>query len=99
MGIPCHKRTIWSVSMVEVTPSRNDEELMHAYSQGDEKAFDTLYQRYSAKVYGYLRSSLKDQTMADDVFQATFIKLHKTRDRFDGRCTFAAWLFTICRSA
>lgn len=76
-----------------------DEELMKAYQQGDEQAFATLYRRHSAKVYGYIRKSVRDQTFADDVFQATFMKLHSARAHYDPSFPFLPWLFTICKSA
>jgi len=75
-----------------------DEELMMAYQGGDEAAFQALYRRHSAKVYGFVRSKLKDPVMADDVFQGTFLKLHSVRSKYDPTFPFAPWLFTICRS-
>ncbi len=77
----------------------SDETLMRAYQQGDEKAFATLYRRHSPKVYGYLRARLRERALVDDVFQATFLKLHKSRGRFDPSYPFVPWLFTVCRSA
>ncbi len=75
-----------------------DEELMKAYQLGDEKAFTILYERYSGRVYGYLRGKLRDRPSVDDVFQATFMKLHQTRASYDAGFPFAPWLFTVCRS-
>ena len=43
---------------------RSDEELMRAYQAGDVQAFDELFTRHSARVYGYLRSRLADPTAA-----------------------------------
>lgn len=78
---------------------QSDEELMHAYQQGNDSAFEILYRRHSAKVYGYLKGRLKDQAFADDVFQATFMKLHQKRSHYDSSFPFTPWLFTVCRSA
>lgn len=71
---------------------------MAAYRNGDEQAFQALYERYAGRVYGFLRRKLKSRSVADDVFQATFLKLHKARARYDAALPFAPWLFTVCRS-
>lgn len=76
----------------------SDEALMKAYQGGDSAAFKAIYERHSARVYGYLRSKLRDRAQVDDVFQATFLKLHHCRNRYDHAFPFAPWLYTVCRS-
>jgi len=75
-----------------------DEELMQEYQQCNEKAFEVLFQRHSGKVYGFLKKKLKDEAFVDDVFQATFMKLHHARSHYDPSFPFPPWLFTVCRS-
>jgi RNA polymerase sigma-70 factor (ECF subfamily) len=75
-----------------------DEELMVLYEQGHEEAFTQLYQRYADRVYGYLRKRLSDPQATNDVFQASFLKLHRSKDQFNSTFTFAPWLFTVVRS-
>ena len=74
-----------------------DEEIMQAYQLGDQKAFEELYRRHSAKVYGFVRSKISSEN-ADDVFQAIFMKLHTSRSHYDPKFPFTPWLFTVCRS-
>jgi RNA polymerase sigma factor (sigma-70 family) len=76
----------------------SDEELMLAYQLGDSLAFNTLYSRHSGRVYGYLKAKTQNEAMARDVFQATFLKLHNARSRYNSEFPFVPWLFTICRS-
>lgn len=75
----------------------SDEELMSLYQLGQERAFTILYQRYSNRVYGYLRQRLATDSV-DDAFQAVFIKLHRSREQFNSSFTFAPWLFAIART-
>lgn len=75
-----------------------DEELMVLYQEGQEDAFNRLYRRYADRVYGYLRKRLRDPQAANDVFQASFLKLHRSREQFNSTFTFAPWLFTVVRS-
>lgn len=78
--------------------SSSDEELMRAYQDGLEKAFQILYHRHSSKVYGFLINRIRDKTLVDDIFQAIFMKLHESRRHYDPKFSFIPWLFTISRS-
>ena len=84
--------------MAQEMKSLTDEELMTRYQQGDEFAFEELYQRHSSKVYGYLAQRLKERSTVDDVFQAAFLKLHRSRGQYNPSFPFLPWLFTICRT-
>jgi len=77
---------------------RSDEELMIAYQLGEADAFEELYSRYAPKVLGFLQKKLPSDALARDVFQSTFLKLHRCRARYDASFPFVPWLFTICRS-
>jgi len=77
---------------------KSDEDLMRDYQGGDSKAFEILFRRHSPRVYGFLRSRIGDRTLADDLFQATFLKLHQARSRYDAAFPFLPWLFALCRN-
>jgi RNA polymerase sigma-70 factor (ECF subfamily) len=76
----------------------SDEELMVLYQQGEEKAFQTLYERYSGKLYGYIKKKVFNLEEAQDILQQSFLRLHKSRHSYDPKYPFSAWLFTICRN-
>jgi RNA polymerase sigma factor (sigma-70 family) len=78
--------------------NKSDEELMLAYQLGDENSFQELYARHSGRIFGFIKSKVKDDVKARDIFQSTFLKLHKTRTRYNTSLPFVPWLFTICRS-
>lgn len=77
----------------------SDEELMVLYQKGQEIAFSRLYSRYADRVYGYLRKRLQDPQAANDIFQAAFLKLHRSRDQFNSSFMFAPWLFAVVRTS
>ena len=77
---------------------KSDEELMVAYQLGEAEAFEELYSRHSSKVLGYLRKKVRSEALARDIFQATFLKLHKSRSRYNASFPFVPWLFTISRN-
>jgi RNA polymerase sigma-70 factor (ECF subfamily) len=64
--------------------------------RGSVGAFEALFARYYDGVYHYARSLLGDDGVAADVAQETFLRAHRSRDRFDpARGTVRAWLFAI----
>ena len=77
----------------------SDEQLMTAYADGDMQAFELLYARHRGRILGYLYNKLRDRDGAEEVFQATFAKLHAARDRYREDIPFLPWIFTIARNA
>ena len=51
-----------------------DEELALLYVNGNNKAFDELLSRVQDKIFTYIMYMVKDEEMANDLFQETFIK-------------------------
>ena len=76
----------------------SDERLMAKYRLGDEDAFAILYERHSGKVYAYLRAKTASDSLARDIFQAVFLKLHASRGRYRTDLPFLPWLFAIARN-
>lgn len=76
-----------------------DEELMQAYVAGDVAAFQSLYQRHKARVFGFLVARLKNRAEAEEVFQEAFAKLHANRFKYRQEIPFLAWFFTIVKNS
>ena len=51
-----------------------DDMLVFRYQEGDDKAFDELLARYQGKLYNYILFNVRNQELAEDVFQETFVK-------------------------
>lgn len=69
---------------------------MVLYQNGAEKAFQILYQRFSKKIYGYIRKKVQINT--DDIFQEVFIKIHKSKHLYNKTLPVAPWFFTIAKN-
>jgi len=52
-----------------------DRDLINAYINGNEKAFEILLMRHKNKIYRFIGMKLKDSDLTEDVFQDTFIKI------------------------
>jgi RNA polymerase sigma-70 factor (ECF subfamily) len=72
-----------------------DEELFARACGGEEAAFAVLVRRYERELFGYLRRYLGDATLADDVFQNTFLQLYLKRDQYEPGRPVRPWLYTI----
>lgn len=75
---------------------QTDEALLVRYrDKGDKAAFDELVHRYERELYSYLRRYLDDATMAEDVFQQTFLQVHLKADQFEADRKLRPWLYTV----
>ena len=66
----------------------SDERLMTAYKLGEEDAFNALYSRYSAMVYGYARKRLNPSEV-EDFYQSVWRHLHEKRELY---AEFPIWV-------
>lgn len=56
----------------------DDSVLVRDYIDGNEKAFEVLVMRHKDKIHRYILLKVKDQLLAEDIFQETFIKVIRT---------------------
>ena len=76
---------------------RSDESLYRALVDGDLRAFDVLYERYEAPLFGFLRRQLNDATEAEDVLHEAFMAVLREREAGKSARSFKAWLFQVAR--
>ena len=77
-----------------------DEELVVAYGEGNNSAFDILINRHKSNVYSYIYFIVRDREMAEDIFQETFIKAIVTikQGRYTENGKFRAWINRIAHN-
>lgn len=75
----------------------SDDELIVAYKNGDEKAFNVFYKRHISAVYKSVFMLVKNSNMADDITQNTFIKLLTVikEDRLDSENNLRGYLIRV----
>ena len=78
----------------------SDRVLLNNYLLGDRSAISELIERHSKRVRSYICMMVKDDAVADDIFQETFIKAVKVID--EGRYTdsgkFLSWVLRIAHN-
>ncbi len=77
-----------------------DEQLVAAYANGENTAFDVLLSRHKTKLFNYILQIVRDRDLADDIFQETFVKAIVTirQGRYKDFGKFSAWLSRIARN-
>ena len=77
-----------------------DEQLAFSYIDGNNKAFDLLLSRNQSRLFSYILFVVRDQEMANDIFQETFVKvitkLHEGKYKDSGK--FSAWIMRIAHN-
>jgi RNA polymerase sigma-70 factor (ECF subfamily) len=73
-----------------------DEDLMRRYrDHGAEVLFNGLVHRYERELFRYLARYLGDPSLAEDVFQNTFLQIHLKRGLYEDGRPFRPWLYAI----
>jgi RNA polymerase sigma-70 factor (ECF subfamily) len=77
-----------------------DEDLVVAYAEGNNCAFDVLLNRHKSSVYSYIFFIVRNKELAEDIFQDTFVKAIVTikQGRYTETGKFRAWLNRIAHN-
>jgi RNA polymerase sigma-70 factor (ECF subfamily) len=78
----------------------SDEQLALLYADGNNKAFDILLSRVQNKLFSYIFCMVKNEEIANDLFQETFIKaIMKLRDgKYKDNGKFLFWMTRIAHN-
>jgi RNA polymerase sigma-70 factor (ECF subfamily) len=77
-----------------------DDVLVKLYAEGNNGAFNVLLDRYQDKAFSYILFVVRNQEVADDIFQDTFMKAIVTiqQGRYVESGKFQAWLTRIAHN-
>lgn len=76
-----------------------DRELVVRIIAGDARAFEAIYHRHRAQVYGFAMRVTGRSRAAEEVTQDAFLTLWRTAQRYDAsRGALKTWLFSIARN-
>ncbi len=78
----------------------SDKALIRQYLDGKESAFDALLNRYKGRVFSYILFTIRDQTLANDIFQETFMKVIRTLKKggYNDEGKFLPWVNRIAHN-
>ena len=77
-----------------------DDQLVNAYIQGSNEAFDVLLKRHQDRIFSYILRIIKNEDVANDIFQETFVKAIMTikQGRYTNNGKFPAWVSRIAHN-
>ena len=75
-----------------------DDDLMRLYADGDETAFDVLFDRYHVAVFHLARMILRGDGAAEEVLQETFLAVARNAAGYTPKGSFRPWLMRIARN-
>jgi len=91
-------RTVTSFPAEAAQKRDEGAKMLARHLDGDTRAFPELVDRFGGQLYGYLRRSGMSPHTADDLFQETFLRVHRSARRYNPDNPFQAWLFTIAHN-
>ena len=77
-----------------------DEELVVSYACGNNAAFDQLLERHKQSLYSYIFFTVRNNGLAEDIFQDTFIKVIKSlkMGKYHDKGKFLSWVLRIAHN-
>ncbi len=77
----------------------SDEELLvQRAAAGDERAYGKLVQAYQSRVFNFVRSMVRNDEVAEDITQESFVKAFFSLKRLQNAGSFKSWLFRIANN-
>ena len=78
----------------------SDQDLVKRFIQGDQTSIEVLINRHKNKVYTYIILIVKNQSLAEDIFQDTFIKVIKSlkEGKYKDNGKFVSWVIRIAHN-
>ena len=78
----------------------SDYELIQRFVNGEQSCFDQIIHRHKNKVFAYISLYIRDQALAEDIFQDTFVKVIQSvkRGRYQDNGKFVSWVMRIAHN-
>ena len=76
-----------------------EEKIIQLIQEKDKEFVGLIYDHYADNLYGVIAMIVKDESLAQDVLQESFLKIWKRADQYDPqKARLFTWLLTICRN-
>jgi RNA polymerase sigma factor (sigma-70 family) len=78
----------------------SDYELIQRFVKGEQSCFEQLIYRHKNKVYAYISLYIRDQALAEDLFQDTFMKVIQSvkAGKYYDNGKFLSWVMRIAHN-
>lgn len=79
------------------TPAELDAALLREVANGNQLAMRSLFLRHRIRVYRFIRRTVSDPTLAEDLVSEVFLAAWQQAGRFKGHSLVSTWLLSIAR--
>jgi len=78
----------------------SDYELIVKFIEGEQPCFEQLIHRHKNKVFAYISLYIRDQALAEDIFQDTFLKVIQSvkSGKYSDNGKFLSWVMRIAHN-
>jgi len=83
------------VAVREQLHALDDSDLVAAFLDGEERAFQELVERYQGRLLNFIYRTIGDRERGEDLVQEVFIRVYRHLHRFDRSRKFSTWVYTI----
>ena len=78
-----------------IIDKKTDEQLIKEFQEGNNVAYEMLYNKYKERVYNFVYRYVNDVDTAQDIAHDTFLKLYTHKNTYREIAKFSTWLYTI----
>ena len=80
--------------------NNSDYELIKRFINGEQSCFEKLIHRHKDKVFAYISLYIRDQSLAEDIFQDTFLKVFQSvkNGKYYDNGKFVSWVMRIAHN-
>jgi RNA polymerase sigma factor (sigma-70 family) len=88
----------WEASMIAESDERSRADLaMDRYADGDDAAFEVLYDELAPRLHRYALRETRSRSAAEDAVQQVLLQMHAARARFVRGAAVLPWAYAIAR--
>jgi len=88
-----------ALSLTNSAPTCSEHDLVAAVRRGDDRAFETLYARYRARIGAYVFGMVGDHGRAEDITQEVFISALRRIRASERPILFKPWIYEVAKNA
>jgi RNA polymerase sigma-70 factor, ECF subfamily len=81
-----------------VALAQPDPDVLRKAQRGDERAFAIIVRQYERPVFNYVLRLVGDRSLAEDLSQEVFLRVHQGIRGFSERSLFTTWLFQVTKN-
>jgi RNA polymerase sigma-70 factor (ECF subfamily) len=77
---------------------QTDSQLAIQVQEGDREAFSELVDRYQGRIYSFTYHFFRNDDLATDMTQETFLRVFRFIKRYDPKRKFSTWIYSIAKN-